>query len=388
MQPSTGPTAAAPRLHALDSLRACMMLLVIWFHASCSYATVRTPDWPFKDTHTSAFLTVFLLFIHVFSMPVFFVLAGFFARLMWQRRGASVFLRNRAERILVPFVVTLPLLYAWDRYYLGSHTGIRTMHLWFLYYLIYLYPAAVLTGWLVRRFVPVLWQERIESGFRRLLTSAWRPVFFAIPTCIPLFFMQRGTLDVNITFLVQPRNMAIYAIFFAFGWLLYGQSDLLTGFQRAAWTQVLIAVALAPVNFLSLGKLLRALPVEDLRARVSVVATESLMMWLLIFGITGLFLRYLDRPSARMQYLSDASYWMYLVHLPLVVWAQRLVGPLAVPGIVKFTLVLAICFPILLASYQLLVRYTLIGRVLNGPRERELRSGGAQGNQKTKAAVV
>ncbi len=100
-----------------------------------------------------------------------------------------------------------------------------------------MYPEA-LTGWLVRRLVPVLWQERIESGFRRLLTSAWRPVFFAIPTCIPLFFMQRGTLDVNITFLVQPRNMAIYAIFFAFGWLLYGQSDRLTGFQRAAWTQV------------------------------------------------------------------------------------------------------------------------------------------------------
>ena len=61
----------------------------------------------------------------------------------------------------------------------------------------------------------------------------------------------------NITFLVQPRDMAIYAIVFAFGWLLYARSDLLTGFQRAAWTQVLIAVALAPLNFLSLGKLLR-----------------------------------------------------------------------------------------------------------------------------------
>ncbi len=321
-------------------------------------------------------------------MPIFFVLAGFFARLLWQRRGPVVFLRNRAERILVPFVVAWPLLYIWDRSHFGSQTVVRTMHLWFLYYLIYLYPAAVLSGWLVRRYVPVSWQERIESGFRRVLTSAWRPVLFAIPTSIPLFFMRSGTLDLNTSFLVQPRNMAIYAIFFGFGWLLYGQSDLLGGFQRFGWTQVLIAVAIAPVNFLSLGKLLRALPVEDLRARVSVVATESLMMWLLIFGITGLFLRYLDRPSARMRYLSDASYWMYLVHLPLVVWAQRLVGPLALPAIIKFTLVLAICFPILLASYQLLVRYTVIGRVLNGPRERELRSGGAQGNQKAKAAVV
>ncbi|UCF22861.1 MAG: hypothetical protein JSV72_18510, partial [Ralstonia sp.] len=38
---------------------------------------------------------------------------------------------------------------------------------------------------------------------------------------------------------------------------------------------------------------------------------------------------------------------------------------------VKFTLLIAVATAILLVSYRFLVRYTWIGRLLNGPRTRE-----------------
>lgn len=373
MTSSTARITSA-RFHALDSLRAWMMLLGIWFHASCSYMTLKISNWPYRDPNTSSFFNIPLLFLHCFRMPLFFLLAGFFARLLRQRLDTGKLLMNRTRRILVPFLVTWPILFIWDNYNSGRNTLlIRTMHLWFLYYLMYMYLGISLMEMLVQRFVAPARREQIKTGFRRLLSSAWRPLIFAIPTSVPLFFMRTGTLDMAPGFLIQPKNFGIYGLFFGFGWMLYPQADLLPGFKRHAWLQVVTAIIILPVNLLSLARMLRTMPNRDTGAHILTVVTGSVMMWLLVFGLTGLFLIYFDYPSAKMRYLSDASYWMYLVHLPLVIWIPRALGPLNLPAIVKFTIVLALTISILLVSYEWFVRYTMIGRVLNGPRERPTR---------------
>jgi hypothetical protein len=60
---------------------------------------------------------------------------------------------------------------------------------------------------------------------------------------------------------------------------------------------------------------------------------------------------------------------MYLVHVPLVMVAQLLVREWPLAAGVKFLLILGLVTPLLLASYRWCVRYTAIGRLLNGPRE-------------------
>ena len=71
-----------------------------------------------------------------------------------------------------------------------------------------------------------------------------------------------------------------------------------------------------------------------------------------------------------IRYLADASYWCYLLHLPLVLWLQVLVAKWPVNGWLKFAFIMAVNVLVLLASYHWCVRYTWIGRLLNGPRER------------------
>ena len=58
--------------------------------------------------------------IHVFRMTLFFVLAGFFARLLFHRRGVRAFIRDRATRIVVPLVVGLGGVLPDD----GRHDGV------------------------------------------------------------------------------------------------------------------------------------------------------------------------------------------------------------------------------------------------------------------------
>jgi peptidoglycan/LPS O-acetylase OafA/YrhL len=97
---------------------------------------------------------------------------------------------------------------------------------------------------------------------------------------------------------------------------------------------------------------------------------QVLYTWLMIFGLMGLAETVLNRERPWVRYVSDSSYWLYLVHLPLIIVGQALLRDVHLPAIVKLTLLIAVATVILLVSYQFLVRYTWIGRLLNGPRTR------------------
>jgi len=390
---SAAPGSPAVRHHALDGLRAVMMLLGLVLHAGVSYmATPPTGDvWPFRDASTSSLLDLLVFYIHVFRMPIFFVIAGFFAALLYLRRGAGGLARNRIARVALPFavgwVVLLPLTAAGFAFAVatqetslaaGWQAAVQhivtlafledtTVHLWFLYYLLMLYGVVLLGGPLLLKLPPAV-RERTTAAFAAALRSRWRPLIFAVPTAVSLLGMEAGLLQTSNSFIPDPKTFAAYLVFFAFGWLLYERRDELASFQDYAWTQVIVATLLVPVNVGAVTRAAAATPEFDLAAHVTAATTGSIMVWLLVFGVTGLFLRYLDHPSPRVRYLVDSSYWLYLVHLPFTIWLPGAFSRVALPALVKFSLVLLVMTPILLLSYDWLVRPTAIGELLNGRR--------------------
>ena len=99
-------TAHATRLHALDAVRAVALLLGVALHAALSYAPgVDSHLWPLADSQKGVVMSVGTFLIHISRMPVFFLLAGFFAHMMFHREGTRLFLQNRAKRILLPLVL-------------------------------------------------------------------------------------------------------------------------------------------------------------------------------------------------------------------------------------------------------------------------------------------
>ena len=98
------------RYHHLDAVRAFALLLGVVFHAAESFGP-NNFYWAVVDCSPSGFLEWFRFACHSFRLEIFFVIAGFFARLVLVRRGTSEFVRNRTQRILVPLVVGWFLLY-------------------------------------------------------------------------------------------------------------------------------------------------------------------------------------------------------------------------------------------------------------------------------------
>lgn len=372
------------RFHALDSLRGSMMLLGIFLHVSCAYCNL--PDvWWFRDTRRSIFFDAALLYIHLFRMPVFMVMAGFFGALLASRRGVAGFLRNRFTRIGVPLVLGVltlyPVLWLLSRW--GRHLGqpgalstawtaftslawvryMDTTHLWFLNYLLYLYLLTVVVRWLAR---PVA--DRACQLFGRLVTSRLRLVIWPFLTFLTLCTMEAGLLDTENDWIPAPRILAAYGVFFGFGWLLFPHRDRIAGWSHGAWTQVLLTLPLSLLNGWFALRQLQLRPQRDWVAFFGTAATGSVVVWLMVFGLTGLFVRYCSAPDPRWRYLADSAYWQYLMHAPVVLAGQLVVAQWPVPAFVKCAVVTLFAALVLLLTYDWLARATWVGVLLNGRR--------------------
>jgi glucan biosynthesis protein C len=377
-------TRAVHRYHALDALRAAMMLLGIVLHSAVSYGKIPLGEaWPYKDPNTSSVFDLVVFFIHLFRMPVFFVAAGFFAAMLTAREGPNGFFVNRAKRVLLPLALFWPIVYTgvaagftyatgraagqvdMSRITSGAFLGTATLaHLWFLWDLMIFYAVAVVLMPIGAR-IPARWTASIDWAFGSVATTVAGALAMSAVSALTLLPMNHAALDTSVALLPPVRVLVAYGVFFSFGWLLYRRRDLIEPFGRT-WKLPMLVGVIASVAYLvvTIGQ-----PIADPRmAHVIGCALAAVSMWMLIFGIVGAFVSLLGCPLPIVRYLSDASYWMYILHLPFVIGVSGLLAPLPLPAIVKFGITLTSVAAITVVSYHYVVRSTAIGVLLNGRR--------------------
>ena len=82
--------------------------------------------------------------------------------------------------------------------------------------------------------------------------------------------------------------------------------------------------------------MLQPRPVNYEAIRLAGAACYALAIWTTTFAAIGLALRFLSGFSPVRRYLADASYWLYLIHLPILMALQVAVSQLDWPWPVKF----------------------------------------------------
>ena len=90
-------------------------------------------------------------------------------------------------------------------------------------------------------------------------------------------------------------------------------------------------------------------------------------------GIVGGCLRWLDRPRPTLAALGAASFWLYIVHHPILGLAHLGLRPAPLPAGMKFLIATGGTLAICLVSYRYLVRDRLAGQLLNGMISRPVR---------------
>lgn len=225
-------------------------------------------------------------------------------------------------------------------------------HLWFLYDLL----------WLLVLFVPIAW----VAG-----KLGWKlpDILIGVPGCllwlIPLTWwfqtMMPGQFGPGTStgIFPWPAKVGYYGVFFFFGAMCFGRGLWEKEVGRNWWGWLLVSLPLW-----WFGK-------EWAKEGHSLGAwAASAFAWTTIVGMMGLFRRFLNEGRPRLRYLSDSSYWLYLAHLPVMIVVQILISGWEVPLVLKLVIVIGGVTAVLLVIYDVMVRYTWIGAILNGRKSR------------------
>jgi len=391
------------RYHSLDALRAFALLLGVVFHQAEAFRPGITM-WPVKNETVHAFFGVFMHACHSFRLELFFIMAGFFAHLVLHRRGVWAFLQSRTKRIVGPLVLFWILLspvlvYLWlwgfsaqgrlpELHIPAEYAAVPLwqltlgyfmqfefvknfdlLHLWFLHQLGWIYVLVLSLRYLIIRLDTGLhFRQWVDGLLARCWRSSWNILILLIPTVGFLLMMDTWSVDTpRDSLLPHIPTTLLYGFMFSLGWFLHRREELLAEFTKR-WRLHLVVglIVIFPSVMVNRWMVEWGLGDFTLIRRAAYSVFYALMMWSWIFGMIGLFLHHCAAEKPAWRYLADSSYWVYIIHLPIVVLSQMLCAAWPIHFIVKFIVLNVITFGVCYWTYHYGVRSTWIGVMLNG----------------------
>ncbi len=391
------------RLHYMDGIRALAMMAGVLLHCLYTYGETYRHLVPGGGPDGLHFIDSLTVFLHSFRMQLFFLVSGFFACLLVQKRGLMGFLKNRSLRILLPFMIFLPivmivlvLIISYHiteveyqslftqlaaQIYEAQQVGIehpydlgpRSAHLWFLYYLLFF---GICTLVLAKFSIPA-----INQIIGKLLNSTIG-LWLVIPALsIPGYFLAigyTGYLPAPDSLTPQFWPFALYGVYYLLGWFLFQNMHVIDKMGIGIWWKTTAAVVL----YLLLLQSLPTINIEELNTgnlislkpsfsdSIIIAVVEAYLAFYLVSICLYLGKKCLSQASTQMRYISDASYWVYIVHLPIAVFMQVMLIEVQISIWIKMAAVLLVTLSLSFLSYQLLVRHTPIGWMLNGRKKK------------------
>ncbi len=254
---------SSERIHGLDALRGVLMLLGVVLHTALVYMPGSGGPF-FRDPNASTSAAPIIIDgIHLFRMPTFFVISGFFGALLWQKRGVLPMLKNRLARLALPmtlFVILLwpPVVFAFSFGHglvndavaplasSAAHSAANllpdnTMHLWFLYYLIWI---SVMVAAIVLVFKRLDWSwPWLLAKTREVAESPWRSlVVFGLLNGLWWLMLGWNTLPTSSAWVPAPTILLYYLLCYSVGWTLFVSKIRLAKLKDRAWTLLAIGV--------------------------------------------------------------------------------------------------------------------------------------------------
>ncbi len=339
----------------VERARAVAIVAVVAAHGIMAYMTTPV-GWAVADAPGSIVVDGIIWLVHAFVMPAFFVLSGFAAAQTLLHYGTGGFVQRRLRKLVLPFVVLLwpnsellSAIWRWGRHVsalttdqdigaIEHHTDYFALgHLWFLYYLIS-YSALAVAAWQWPRLRAWVAQPRWSLSTLVLLVT---PLFALI-----LGWQHTTEIDTPQRLVPSASAWLFHLVCFAAGFVGTApgaEPGLPRAAQRRGW---LLAIA---------ALLLFAALVPSLSARSAAPVWYASVLSAAVGAM--LIAAFFDVQSStalppRLGRIAHASYWTYILHLPIVSALQVALFPLAVPWPLKGAIVVGVTSVICLRSWR------------------------------------
>jgi peptidoglycan/LPS O-acetylase OafA/YrhL len=372
-QPATGKTA---RLFFVDHLRAALVILVVLHHLALVYGGIPPFYYfepPTDDLLAGLVFLAFVLFNQAWFMGAFFLIAGYFTPGSYERKGSGSFLKDRLLRLGIPLLVFYFVLNPISElgWYLvpASVTGITDPLTWQSFWQIYprilgMGPVWFVAMLLIFSFGYVAW--RMLTG-NRTSTSMGES---SVPSYLSIgLFILALALASYLVRIVVPLGKSVlnfptlaylpqYLSFFVIGTIASRHNWFRTlpgSMGVVGFVAALIAtLTLFPVAFISL-----LMAVEDGAQQLppfgygtwqsAVYALwDSIFAVGMVLAVIPLFRRFFNGQRKFGRFLSQQSYAVYIIHIPIIVFLAVALRGIELGAFLKFgmmaVIVVSTCF--------------------------------------------
>lgn len=346
----------ANRRYDIDWVRVIAIGLLLLYHTAIGFQPWGIMIGFIANGKSWQSLWIPMTMLNVWRIPLLFFVSGIGVYFAMQNRNWKQLAKERASRILLPFVfgmmVIVPIsTWIWQYHYKMDLTyNVLTYnpgHLWFLGN-IFVY---------VVMFSPLFFYlKRNENGW---LTGAIKRILSQ-----PLGLLLVIVAFVGEVLIVQPNPYELYAVtwhgfflgmlafFFGFCFVLSGD-PFWRMILKWRWLFILVAIALYTYRLFQF----------QMRVPNYQLAIESIFWIISVFAFAY---RYLNHPSKVLDYLSQAAYPVYILHMIFLYLGSTLIFPLDIQVQLQFILILLFTFTGCFLTYELIIRRVNMIRPLFG----------------------
>ena len=365
----------------MDSVRVFALILGVLFHASLAYIPYFDGIFIVTDDRQSDFLNFLAWLSHTFRMPLFFVVAGFLTHLTLKKKGTNGYLKRRAKRLLLPLMIFLPFafvgmiglyIYAYEVLGMrnpvlnmiahsianpdsGNSSPVGTLHFWFIFYLYGFSVVAVLLHRYVKPFA------RVES-----LVSSRLGLLFVFPLVLSIFGgLTYHPYPAPESFI--PQVWAIYfGMFYWLGWMICEHEKILQVDKKISVGLIFVGLLSYVVYYIYITvpeslaiaiNQINSVPELTISHMIQSISQSYTAVYLCL-AVLLLAKANFSNPGFMTRYFSCASYWIYVVHIPFVFYAQAFMAQYNFHAAVKFLCVVLLTLLFGILSYEVFVKRT------------------------------
>ena len=342
------------RQYFIDWLRIILILSVFLYHVGMIFSDMH---WHIKNDVQISFMQPLLAFLHVWRIPLLFLVSGVSSFYALGSRTPKMFLRERFKRLIIPFVFGLIILVPVQVYlekiaqydsififYTEFFHGIYPKgnftwsHLWFIFYLF-------VFALLISPFLTYIRSKKFKRLQEKLINVCEAKLGINV-LLIPLL----STQILVYPFLPGGSHYTYDVLFFLFGICIFSNRRIVTAIQkqrRLYFNQSgFFAVILMAPHLFDFGK-------YDHMTQyfASVILALSCSMTAL-----GYAKQYLNKDSKFRKVANEAIYPFYLLQQPVIVIIAFFIVKLQLPVMAKLFTITIIAFGVSVAIYWFLVR--------------------------------
>jgi len=299
-------------------------------------------------------------------MPLLFILAGMSVYYALKSRSPSQFAKERMRKLLVPAVFGCVVLNPIMTYiYMvsknvnisfanhlinfftknpGDLTGIdggfTPAHLWFIIFLFVFSLAGLPIFILLNKKI----SEKFILGLATLLEKPLMLTFVIIPITI-----------LSLTDILGDKNPLVYFFMFIIGYFLVSDERYQKALNRDKWIYLLLSIILIYIKF-NISSHNAPWSIQWIAYGLMDKATRIVP----VFAIIGLANCFIDKNTAVLGYLSQASFAIYVIHMLINTVVGSFILRLKINVGIKYALIVLVTFILCFFVYEIIRRIKVL----------------------------